>query len=135
MVWTPGGHFSGNFASGGVNAIHVTDGTFDNIHTASGAAAYQASQDATLSNLLYGGPAQDLNNTGLPVSNSSAGPMDAFEWTLTVPANGSQTVSSSLVITNAVPEPGSLALFGSAVGGAMAIWRFLAGRRKRSQAE
>jgi hypothetical protein len=63
VVWTPGGHFSGNFASGDTNAIHVTDGTYDNIHAATGANAYQAAQDATLTNLFYGGPAQDLRRS------------------------------------------------------------------------
>jgi hypothetical protein len=129
-VLDPGSRSSGLFASGGLNGISVTDGSYDDTHMAVGATAYQAATDASLGNLLFGGAAKDLNDTGLPVTNSAGTVIDAFEWTFTVPANGSETVSSSLVVARAVPEPSSLLLAAAAALGSLALRR--RGRPRRT---
>ncbi|HEX4590927.1 MAG TPA: PEP-CTERM sorting domain-containing protein, partial [Gemmataceae bacterium] len=132
-AWSPGGHTAGLNASGDINAIAFTDGVYNDTHTAVGATAYQAATDLTLVNLLYGGAATDLNDTGLPIVNYAAHPdlpNDAFEWTLTIAGNGSATVEADLVTARAVPEPASFLLAG--VGGALALWQGRRCQRRRS---
>ena len=127
-VWEPGGHTFGLSASGGIGAISVTDGTYNDTHMAIAATAYQAAADATLGNLLYGGTAADLNNAGLPIVNTPPGsllPSTAFEWTLTIPADGSAIVQSELITARAVPEPGTMAFTAAAAAGL-----FVLGRRR-----
>ncbi len=100
-------------ATGGVNAIMDTDGPWQVVHSAVGAAAFQAATFSSLRDSLLGGTVYDLNDTGLPF-----GPGDytgAFEWNLTVPAGQSMTVTSALAISP-TPEPGTLLLTGAAAG-------------------
>ena len=121
---------SGFNASGDSNSISVTDGIYNLSHSAAGAGAYQVATDSSLASLLYGGTAADLNDTGLPIVNSTGLILDAFEWSVVVPAGGSQTVSTSLIISRAVPEPSSLLLSGVVgAAGVVAMPRRYSGRR------
>jgi hypothetical protein len=121
-------------ASGGLNAISVTNTIGRTItFSATGAAHYQAATDTALNNLLLAGPAADLNDSGLPISNfntAQAGRLIvvAMEWTATVPPNGSVTFSSAIT-TSGVPEPSSFLLVGGVALLTAAGRRFL--RRKQ----
>lgn len=125
---TPGGIASGTIgATGDVNSIDATNGAYNLTFSAIGASNYQVTLPSTNFPNLYGSPAMDLNNTGLPSSGTSF-PQAAFEWSLTVPGNGSVTVSSSFDAFVAVPEPGTLFLLGfAAAAGAL---RSAASRQK-----
>ncbi len=113
-------------ANGNANAITVTDGVYQETHSAVGASAFQAATDPTLENLLTGGTPYNLNNTGLPYAGDLF--TDAFQWNLTVPANSSVTVQSALISAQAVPEPSGLLLVGATGVGALAQRR-----RKRTR--
>jgi hypothetical protein len=99
----------------------ATNGAYDVTFSATGAAAYQADLTGTLVPELYGGPAADLNDTGLP-ANFVPGDRTmglAMEWSETIAANSSITVSSEIAISQAVPEPGTMILCG---GAAAVVW-------------
>jgi hypothetical protein len=106
--WSPAGNDFGLTATGGVTGITVSHGSAPlDTHTAVGANAFQVGQALTF---LVDSSVNDLNNTGLPYSGDNF--LDAFEWNLTIPANGSLSVQSSLI--TAVPEPSALILTGAA---------------------
>ncbi|HEX4590033.1 MAG TPA: PEP-CTERM sorting domain-containing protein, partial [Gemmataceae bacterium] len=105
-------------ATGGLGSITDSDGPWQVTHAANGASAFQASVYSDIRDFLLDSAVNNLNNSGLPF-----GPGDytgAFQWNLTVPANGSLTVTSSLAIAP-VPEPGTLLLTGFAAG--LIAWR------------
>jgi hypothetical protein len=120
-------------AAGNVNSILVTNGVYDVTVSANGANAYKAVTDPSLGIMLAGGPSGDLNNTGLPVANYTPAPYligMAYEWMEIVPGNGSVTISDSIAISHAVPEPGTLIFCaGAAVGGCLMRWRRRGTRR------
>jgi hypothetical protein len=128
----PNGSNTGYSASGGPNAMTVAAGGTGVTLSAVGASAYQAATDPSLGNLLYGGPAADLNDTGLPISGYTPHPYLislAYEWTATIPAGGSQTFSSAIT----VPEPNSFALAALAAAlSATAVRRWRVRRPVRS---
>ena len=106
-------------ATGGVTAITDTDGPWQVVHSAVGAAAFQVSVFSNIRDFLLDTSVNNLNNTGLPF-----GPGDytgAFQWNLSIPAGQSATVTSALAISP-VPEPGALLLAGAA-GAAALAWR------------
>ncbi len=122
VAWVPNDNFSAQLtASGNANTISVTDGTYVDTHTAVGATAFQAGSGPALANLLTNSSPDDLNNTGLPYSGMPYF-ADAFEWTLTIPGDGAQSVESSLITAHAVPEPNPLFLVGP-VAAVLAIAR------------
>jgi hypothetical protein len=98
----------GAIVTGGLNAITVDGGFYRAVHSATGATAYQATEYPALQNLLTGSSVHDLNDSGVPAVYNFA--VDAFEWDLTIPANSSMTVQSSLALSAAVPEPSTFAL-------------------------
>jgi hypothetical protein len=106
-------------ATGNINSITVTDGIYQETHTAVAAAAFQAAKDQALINLLTDAPVNNLNNSGLPYSDNRF--TDAFQWDLVIPANGSVTIESDLSSMHAVPEPSGFFLTGIAVAAA-ACW-------------
>lgn len=122
-----GGNVSSLSASGGNGSMSVINSSGYEVNfSAAGATTYQAATDYTLQNLLYGGPAGNLNDTGLPVVNYNASQTGhpiglAFEWSATIPP-GSETFNSTIT-TAFVPEPGSFALAGAAAIAAAAARR------------
>ncbi len=111
VAWSPGNSRTAQVvAAGNVDSVSVTDGNYVDTHMAVGASAFQAAQAPALANLLTDGAPNDLNNTGLPYAGNLFD--DAFEWTLTIPADSSQSVDSSLITAKAVPEPSPLSLAG-----------------------
>jgi hypothetical protein len=72
---------------------------------------FQAGSGPALANLLTNSSPDDLNDTGLPYSGMPYF-ADAFQWTLTIPGGGAQSVQSSLITAHAVPEPNPLLLIG-----------------------
>jgi hypothetical protein len=128
----PGNALGPFFASGNINSIRETNGTYDVTVSPTGASAFQSATDLSLENSLTGGPAADLNNTGLPIVNYSPNPdliSIAYEWQEVVPGNGSVTISDTIAISHAVPEPGTLALCGAAVSAGLG-W---AARRRKAR--
>jgi hypothetical protein len=117
VVPFPGASGNNLFAAGGINSITETNGVYNIAVSATTANAFQAATNLSIENLLTGGPAGDLNNSGLPISGFSASPdliSLAYEWSLTIPGNGSDTISDTIAISHAIPEPGTLALAAAA---------------------
>jgi hypothetical protein len=138
----PGGDASRVFsASGGLGGITETSGGYSVTVTPTNATAYQLVTTNSLGNLLYGGTAGDLNNTGLPLTNydSNATGMYAsfaYEWTATIPPNSSQVFNSTIATAILpVPEPGGFALATVAAGVGLGWWRRrkLAARRRSAE--
>jgi hypothetical protein len=108
-----------NTATGNVNAITGADGSWQAVHSAVGANAFQVAIPFGIRDFLLDSAVNNLNNTGLPFGPGDFS--DAFQWNLTIPAGQSTTVSSALAISQ-VPEPGTLLLTGAAAVGGF-VWR------------
>lgn len=104
------------------NQIRITDPTgFVMLHTATTApTSYQVAAASTLLNSLTNNSATNLNNTGLPFGPGNY--TGAYQWNVTVPANGTFTIFSSIRTSDPnihTPEPDSWILM---LAGAAAIF-------------
>jgi hypothetical protein len=109
-----------NRATGGLSGITVTDGPWSVVHSAVGASHYQVSGYSDIRDSLLDANLNNLTDTGLPF-----GPNDytgAFEWSLSIPAGQSATVTSTIAVSP-VPEPGSLLMTAAVSAAAIGLRR------------
>lgn len=84
------------------NSIRVTDGSsFTLYHTAPNPSAYRVEAASSLLTSLQNGTQNNLTTGGLPFGPGNF--TSAFQWNVTVPANGSTTIQSLLRLEEAVP--------------------------------